>query len=64
MNVGVYGGQSEEQHLRKCIYSMIPIIQIYFLLHKMEAGKNGVGSKRERDKGRSRLMKREIEHRR
>ncbi len=56
VDVGVYGEQSEEQHLRKCIYSMIPIIQINFLLHKMEAGKNGVGSKREREKERSRLM--------
>ncbi len=35
-------------------HTMIPIIQINFLLFKMEAGKNRVGSKRERGRERKR----------
>jgi hypothetical protein len=45
---------SEEQHLLKCVYSMILIIQINFLLYTMETGKNGVDSKRERGRERER----------
>jgi hypothetical protein len=40
---------SEEQRLFKCIYSMMQIIQINFILYKMEAGKNKVGSKQKRE---------------
>ncbi len=50
----------------KCIYSMMPIVQINFLLYKTEAGKNRAGSRqdREREKGRSGLREQEMEHRR
>jgi len=37
---------SEKQHLFKIIYSMMPIIQIHFLLYKMEAGKTEWGESR------------------
>ncbi len=44
---------SEEQHSFKCIYSMMPIIQVNFLFYKTEASRNRAGSeqKREREKG-------------
>ncbi len=38
----------------ECVYSIILIIQIDFLLYKTEAGKNGAGSKRDRGRGRER----------
>jgi hypothetical protein len=43
---------SEEQCSFKCVYSMIRIIQINFLLYKMEAGKNRAGSKQKRGRER------------
>jgi hypothetical protein len=55
-NIGLYceKTQSEEQHLLKCVYSMMPIIQINFILYKMGVGKNRVGSKRKRGRDRKR----------
>ncbi len=38
----------------KCVYSLILIVQINFLLYKTEAGRNGVGSKQERQTDRER----------
>jgi len=43
----------------KCIYSMMPIIQINFVLYKMEARKDGVG--REQESRRERERKRETD---
>jgi hypothetical protein len=57
---------SQEQHFLKCIYSMMPIIQINFVLYKMEARKDGVGRERERAREKERNRSREwgMEHRR
>ncbi len=44
----------EEQHLFKCIYSMMPMIQINILLYQMETDKNRMGEKRERGRERKR----------
>ncbi len=39
----------------KLVYSMMAVIKIISYLYKMEAGKNRVGNKQEREKERSRL---------
>jgi len=44
---------NEEQHMLKWVYSMMPLIQISFLLYKTEAGKSRKRSGR-REKNRER----------
>jgi len=45
--------------LLNSVYSMMPVVQIIFFLYKMEAGKNGVGNKRERGRENERSRLRE-----
>ena len=50
---------SEEQRMLKSVNSMMPVVQIISFLYKMEAGKNGVGNKRERGRENERSRLRE-----
>jgi hypothetical protein len=47
---------SEDQPSFKSVFSMMPLVQIDFLLYQIEAGKNRVGSKQKREKERQRQM--------
>ncbi len=42
---------------------MIPVVQINFFLYQIETGKEGMGSKQEREKERNGLREREMEDR-
>ncbi len=46
----------------KRIYSKIAVVQINFFLYQIETGKDGMGSKQEREKERNGLREREMEH--